>query len=1159
MAERRAGAKGRRLGSSRRKQLREASGGGDDATAVAAASSSVPGPEEESPWAADVAQKVQDFFRACDREQKGFVTRADLQVGSRDAPGDFPCSGEELELVFDGLDTDGNGRLTAEELAAGLRQFLSSQRATRDHRRRKTASRRDRLAPGGPSLEEADSEERKRFAAFVDQLGTDNSFADQEIWQLWVKLRQDEPQLLGNLEDFLAKMRRRIQEAKSEKEALEVILNKRVAEHNREVQQLCEALEQQMRQEMQQLEQESEARSHQHSTELWRALDARESEVQRLVSAQTELETWCRSLRSTREATSTENRRLEQSNRELEERLQRIHLQLRETQGRLRDARAAAAPGAGDGPTAELPSEMPPSPQMSPEKSEKYRSEMRISFGSQSGERPPKSGHHVVWEKVPAEITISGPLPRVISIEEDPFPEFLKEERFSDQSSLLREMNDAIAALSKEQKSQGPGDPVPAGDVPLRLREDATTHSAAPGAPQETLASLHGREPLQGDLLQEGPAQAALGARDVTPAGASESAGHRTAQERGGEQGENPGRAGQGPEDPRRIFFVQGQGTATAEQMLEEAEGLQGAQGESAEAGAQAEVEEAGLTQEKTGREAAQPPGDAEKAALTQGENSEADPGPVEPQELELALGGRFTAEVAAPAGDAAQGERMQPASEGAELGDGADSCVWRSEKLELELGEHLDPEVQSLGEAGRAGVVPGESAGAGLQPPAAGRAVEAGQAGSGDADGLDVSQTPQLAPAEGAAWPSEARTPGATQGHVLDAGRPLAQAQVQEVKQGESSDAAMQPSAEAAEGEVARSAEAELQPSDLQRLGVSGQEQVSTQADKVRPDVAPEQLLPKEKPLWVMETEQIAAERAEPPKEEVPPGSTLYASVRRKEHAGSDLAGTLLGDSLLRDVANSGVQPPGRLSEEPRNGLDVGQWDGKQDIGLKTSQEAKPSPEDPGAASADGAGTAPRGSAETWTDPDHLYNVLFVGDSHVGKTSFLYRLHANSFNPHLTATVGLDYQIKNLVVDDKLFALRLWDSAGQERYHSITKQFFRKADGVVLMYDITSEYSFADVRYWLSCIQEGAEDGVAILLLGNKTDCAAERRVPTKEGERLAQEHQLTFYECSAASGHNVSESMVSLIRLLKIREDRLKTKVEEEPKPARKKRGCC
>ncbi|NXN08921.1 RAB44 protein, partial [Indicator maculatus] len=207
----------------------------------------------------------------------------------------------------------------------------------------------------------------------------------------------------------------------------------------------------------------------------------------------------------------------------------------------------------------------------------------------------------------------------------------------------------------------------------------------------------------------------------------------------------------------------------------------------------------------------------------------------------------------------------------------------------------------------------------------------------------------------------------------------------------------------------------------------------------------------------------------------------------------------------------------------------------------------------------ADGAAAAPRGCPEAPPDSDHLYNVLFVGDSHVGKTSFLYRLHADTFNPQLAATVGLDYQVKTLVVDNMHFILRLWDSAGQERYRSVTRQFFRKADGVVLMYDLTSEYSFLDLHYWLSCVQEGAGAGVAVLLLGNKTDCAAERQVPREEGERLAKEHQLMFYECSAATGHNVSESMASLVRLLKVREDELKHKAEEVGKSPQKKKGCC
>ncbi|NXG56886.1 RAB44 protein, partial [Hemiprocne comata] len=318
------------LGSSRRKQLRE---GPREAPELAPA----PGPAEELAWASEIVQKVQDFFREQDKDHAGFVTRSDMQKLQEKV---IPCSTEELELVFDGLDTTGTGQLSTEEFTAGLRQFLSSQKAARVHRRRKTASRRVRLVLPSLVLEGVDSEEQRHFAAFMDQLGTDNISEEQEIWQLWVKLRQDEPQLLGNLEDFLAKMRHRIQEARSKKEALEVTLNKCVAEHDKEVQQLCEALEQQIQQEKQQLEHESVARSHQHSVELQQALDASEREVQRLVTAQMELERRCRSLRSAQRAASTENRQLEESNRVLEDHLQHLHQQLQQTHRRLQTARA---------------------------------------------------------------------------------------------------------------------------------------------------------------------------------------------------------------------------------------------------------------------------------------------------------------------------------------------------------------------------------------------------------------------------------------------------------------------------------------------------------------------------------------------------------------------------------------------------------------------------------------------------------------------------------------------------------------------------------------------------------------------------------------------------------------------------------------------------
>ncbi|NXP29719.1 RAB44 protein, partial [Scytalopus superciliaris] len=316
------------LGSSRRRQARE----GPGETPVMA-----PAPPEEPPQASEIVQRVQDFLREQHKDQEGFVTRSDMQKFQEEG---FPCSTEELELVFDGLDAAGTGRLGTEEFTAGLRQFLGSQKAAREHRRRKTASRRVRLVLPSPALEGVDSEEQRHFAAFMDQLGTNNVSEEQEIWQLWVKLRQDEPELLGNLEDFLAKMRHCIQETRSKKEALEVTLNKRVAEHDKEVQQLCEVLEQQIQQEQQRLEQKSMARSHQHVVELQRVLDASEREVQRLVTAQMELERRCRSLRSTQQVTSTENRELEESNRVLEDHLQHLHQQLEQTQGHLRTMKA---------------------------------------------------------------------------------------------------------------------------------------------------------------------------------------------------------------------------------------------------------------------------------------------------------------------------------------------------------------------------------------------------------------------------------------------------------------------------------------------------------------------------------------------------------------------------------------------------------------------------------------------------------------------------------------------------------------------------------------------------------------------------------------------------------------------------------------------------
>nr|XP_047914771.1 EF-hand calcium-binding domain-containing protein 4A isoform X5 [Anser cygnoides] len=138
---------------------------------------------------------------------------------------------------------------------------------------------------------------------------------------------------------------------------------------------------------------------------------------------------------------------------------------------------------------------------------------------------------------------------------------------------------------------------------------------------------------------------------------------------------------------------------------------------------------------------------------------------------------------------------------------------------------------------------------------------------------------------------------------------------------------------------------------------------------------------------------------------------------------------------------------------------------------------------------------------------PDRIFKVVFVGNSGVGKSSFIHRFCYDRFLAELNATIGIDYQVKSLMVDNTQVALQLWDTAGQERFRSITKQYFRKADGILVMYDVTAECSFTAVRNWMSSVQEGIEDGAVVFLLGNKMDAAQRetRHVPKVEGERLA------------------------------------------------------
>ncbi|XP_072238158.1 uncharacterized protein rab44 isoform X2 [Leuresthes tenuis] len=185
-------------------------------------------------------------------------------------------------------------------------------------------------------------------------------------------------------------------------------------------------------------------------------------------------------------------------------------------------------------------------------------------------------------------------------------------------------------------------------------------------------------------------------------------------------------------------------------------------------------------------------------------------------------------------------------------------------------------------------------------------------------------------------------------------------------------------------------------------------------------------------------------------------------------------------------------------------------------------------------------------------------YDVVMVGDSCVGKTSFMKRAQSGKFSLDIPASVGLDSCIWTVVVEGKPVVLQLWDTAGQERFRSITRQIFHKARAFLLMYDITSTQSFSAISYWANSIQEAAAENVTVLLLGNKSD-HEQRQVKTQQGEILAKEYNFEFMECSAATGENVIEALETVARMLSQRADLREEATVLLKEPAQKKRSTC
>lgn len=167
----------------------------------------------------------------------------------------------------------------------------------------------------------------------------------------------------------------------------------------------------------------------------------------------------------------------------------------------------------------------------------------------------------------------------------------------------------------------------------------------------------------------------------------------------------------------------------------------------------------------------------------------------------------------------------------------------------------------------------------------------------------------------------------------------------------------------------------------------------------------------------------------------------------------------------------------------------------------------------------------------------DYLIKLLLIGDSGVGKSCLLLRFSDDSFTPSFITTIGIDFKIRTIELDGKRIKLQIWDTAGQERFRTITTAYYRGAMGILLVYDVTDERSFNNIRNWFSNIEQHASEGVNKILIGNKCDWVEKKAITKEQGQELADEFGIKFLETSAKANINVEDAFFTLARDIKKR----------------------